>query len=208
MIRSGVAQQHLAVLERRRLALVGVANDVLFIAAGLENISPFLRGRRARAPHAAQVGLFQLGDQARADCEPVVVTGGSLELRGKLASGLIESLACAGIRRPLVRVDSPGPRRAIDGIEWHVAALEMRRDDCGSARGKVAHRSALQDPSLLGLPLAVQLDQHGRCAIAASQARDTFDLDPSLAAEFTGNRLKRARQPGAPRRWQAMSRQT
>ena len=68
----GRAQQKLAVLERRRLALVGVADDKLLVAPGLEHVSPFLRGRSARAAHAAQVGLFELGDQALANGQPVV----------------------------------------------------------------------------------------------------------------------------------------
>ena len=72
----------------------------------------------------------------------------------------------------------------------------------------IAYGRPLQDTDLLGLARPVQLDQHSRRPVAATQARDALDLDPRLAAKLSGNRLERSQAAGAPRRWQAMSRQT
>ena len=76
----GRPQQELAVLEGRRLALVGVADDVFLVAPGLHDVAPFLRGRSACPPHAAEVGLFQLRDHALAYSHTSRFTGGGLEL--------------------------------------------------------------------------------------------------------------------------------
>ena len=46
----GRAQQELAVLEGRRLAFVGVADDIFLVAPGLHDVAPFLHGRSACAP--------------------------------------------------------------------------------------------------------------------------------------------------------------
>ena len=67
----------------------------------------------------------------------------------------------------------------------------MRRDDRAQPRREVADGRPLQDADLLRLSRPVQLDQDGRCAVAAAQARDTLDLDPRLAAELAGNGLER-----------------
>ena len=65
-----------------------------------------------------------------------------------------------------------------------------------SRAAKVADGRSLQDADLLGLPGSVQLDQHGRRAVAAAQAGDALDLDPRLAAELAGNGLEPCKATG------------
>ena len=57
-----------------------------------------------------------------------------------------------------------------------------------AAQSSIAGRC--EDPQLVMLPLAMQLDQDGRRAIAAAQARDALDLDPRLAAELACDHLE------------------
>ena len=60
-----VVAQDVAVLERARLALVGVADDVLVAGELLRHEAPLEPGREARAAAAAQRALLHLGDHRR-----------------------------------------------------------------------------------------------------------------------------------------------
>ncbi len=188
----GSAQQELAVLEGRRLALVGVADDVLLVAAGLEDVSPFLRGRSAGSAHAAQVGLLELGDQARAHREPVALARGGRQPAGEFASGLVKTCGSRRVSGSPVGVDAPGSGRAVDrvGAERR-GPRDARRRSCagGAAKSTVDGRSRTRTSS--GVPWAVQLDQGSRRTIAAPEAGDTLDLDPGVATELAGNGLER-----------------
>ena len=90
------AEQELAVLEGRRLALVGIAYDKLFVAAGLEDVSPLLCGRGAGTAHAAQAGLLEFRDQAGAHGQAVVLARGGGQPESEFAGGLVEPRAAAG----------------------------------------------------------------------------------------------------------------
>jgi hypothetical protein len=57
-----VVAQDVAVLEGARLALVGVADDVLLRRETARHEAPLQAGREAGAAAAAQRGLLQLGD--------------------------------------------------------------------------------------------------------------------------------------------------
>ena len=65
----GGPQQELAVLEGRRLALVGVADDVGSIGtlALVAHFAPLAEGGPAGAAHAAEVGCLELVDEPLTD---------------------------------------------------------------------------------------------------------------------------------------------
>ena len=187
----GRAQQKLAVLEGRRLAFVGVADDVFLVAPGLHDVAPFLRGRSACAPHAAEGGLFQLGDQPLAYSQSIGIAAGGLELFGECSRAGIEPLLGTGaVRCPLIGIDPPGHVACGRLGQRHLMAFEMGRDDRAQPRSKVAVERLLEDANLLGLAGFVQLDEHGRRAVASTQAGDAFDLDAGVVAEVSGNHFE------------------
>ncbi len=60
----GIRGQQHPVLERSRLALVGIADDVMRVARRVAAGFPFLAGRETRATPTAQVRRLDLGEQA------------------------------------------------------------------------------------------------------------------------------------------------
>ena len=117
MTRCGVAEQELAVLERGRLALVGVADDVLRVARGAPHVVPLLVGPDPGAPHPAEVGDLQFLGQAG-----VVGVGDEPPDRPVILP-------------PLIRVDPPAGRRRRAG---DVSALGRVRVPMGLDCGRLA----------------------------------------------------------------------
>ena len=96
----------------------------------------------------------------------------------------------------------------VDRVGRYLTTFEMGGDDRSQPRSKVAGGGLLEDADLLGLPGFVQLDEHGWCAVAPTQARDALDLDARVVAEVIGNRFEPCEASRRSRKWQAMSRQT
>ena len=75
------AEQQLAVLERARLAFVGVADDVLSLADRLAHLAPLFERLPAGAAHAEQHGVLQ-----RRLNDPVALCVARPRCRGRIAA--------------------------------------------------------------------------------------------------------------------------
>ncbi len=205
----GRAQQELAVLEGRRLAFVGVADDIFLVAPGLHDVAPFLRGRSACAPHAAEVGLFQLGDHALAYGHTIRFTGGGLELLGDCSR---QNRAAPGHRRRRLPADRdrsakatgcgrPGQAGISRPSRWAVIIVRSRARKspaagCWRMRTCSGWPASCSSTSTAGAP-----SHRPRQETLSTLTRES---SPKSLATV----LSPARRPGAPRKWQAMSRQT
>jgi hypothetical protein len=166
------------------------------------DLAPLAERRSAGPAHAAQVGRLQRVDVRLTDRLARRGIAGLLQCRGKRARrgvrlvrrrvgwsllGLVVGLARCGA---VVDVDAPAPRRPVDSVGRDLAAVEVRPDDLPQPRRASALRRALDDPRLVALAFAVQLDQHGRRPVATTQARDANDRDLVVAAKLGGDILE------------------
>ena len=149
------------VLERARLALVGVADDVLGVALRLPDVVPLLLGGHAGAAHAAEVGCLELVDDG------LLIACGRERPHGVVG------------RWPHVGIDPPGTVRMglIRAVEvgWGLAAGERIAGQLDDLAGRAG-----------GVKLVVDHGRHR--TVAAAQARGIADDRPA-GGDFRGQRL-------------------